>query len=865
MRTLVSRVARMTRAEIGHRLRTSARIQAQRVRVAARRPSWDWHAVLRALSPAAVTPELTRAVERGDRAAANRLLRAALAGRPSRFALDPQSSTPLRRAIVSRWPRAADDASARADAILDGRFDLLGYEALSFAHDRHAVDWHFDPVHGRGAPRRFWADVPYLDPGIGDHKIIWELNRQQYMLALTRAWWLTADRRYRDGIAAHIRSWMVANPPLVGINWSSMLELAFRSMSWLWGVHALLVEDASSSDCDASGWLLDLLVGLDRQLTHVARNLSVYFSPNTHLTGEALALYVAGAALPELGASAYWLDTGRGVLLSELPRQVARDGGHVERSTHYHRYTLDFYLLALITAERIGDRDAEGVFRNAAARLAACMQALCDDRGCMPQIGDDDGGMLWPIAGRDPRDVRDSLALAAVLLHRPDLAPWGVPEETFWVGWSSRPEALAKCALTVSERKTVTRELHTDVFDETGFVAIRNERGDHLVLDAGPHGYLNGGHAHADALAVTLAIDAAPVLIDPGTAAYTIDPRLRDRMRSTALHNTLALDGASSSIAGGPFRWRTRADARLDVLRHNAGFAWAEARHAGYAPVHHRRSVIHSLAGGWLIVDDVTTIDAHAAQIHWHFAPGWRVSCERDGQIGATDDEGRHVWLLHDGGDRWLAYGDDDSGLGWCSPRYGELVPTWAVRITRAGIGPLSMITWVGAGVPYDAPSLQRMDVDADRENPAIAVSVRDRGTTLVTLLRPCEPPERETRGCTCGEYHTDARLLQYATEGDGPVSMSLADASHALALRDGWLSMGADAPVPDLHMSVRGHRLELWSTAPPARLHVHGIRPSLTSLRLNGRELRITAPERDHSLTIGSSEWREADTACVA
>src|SRR5690348_18206419 len=112
-------------------------------------------------------------------------------------------------------------------------------------------------------------------------------------------------------------------------------------MSWLWGVHALLVEDASSSDCDASGWLLDLLVGLDRQLTHVEHNLSRYFSPNTHLTGEALALYVVGRALPELAASGRWTAIGRRILLDEIDAQILPDGGHAERSLHYHRYTLD--------------------------------------------------------------------------------------------------------------------------------------------------------------------------------------------------------------------------------------------------------------------------------------------------------------------------------------------------------------------------------------------------------------------------------------------------------------------------------------------------------------------------------------------
>jgi uncharacterized heparinase superfamily protein len=133
-----------------------------------------------------------------------------------------------------------------------------------------------------------------------------------------------------------------------------MLEVGFRTMSWIWALHFLLAEPRSAITDQQSpmdSWLVDMLIALDRQLNHVEQNLSVYFSPNTHLTGEALALYVAGVALPELSGSSRWADTGRTILLAEIDRQIHGDGGHAERSTHYQRYTLDFYLMALLTAE----------------------------------------------------------------------------------------------------------------------------------------------------------------------------------------------------------------------------------------------------------------------------------------------------------------------------------------------------------------------------------------------------------------------------------------------------------------------------------------------------------------------------------
>src|SRR5439155_25139175 len=184
------------------------------------------------------------------------------------------------------------------------------------------------------------------------------------------AFWLTGDRKYRDRCIAELASWLDANPPLAGINWSSMLELAFRSLSWLWALHFFAEHDALVGGEDRLPWTVDLLLALDRQLAHVEQNLSYYFSPNTHLLGEALALYVAGRALPALAGSARRSDVGRRILVGEISRQIGADGDHCERSAHYHRYTLDFSLLASAIA-RITHDPVAGTFDRAVARLAA--------------------------------------------------------------------------------------------------------------------------------------------------------------------------------------------------------------------------------------------------------------------------------------------------------------------------------------------------------------------------------------------------------------------------------------------------------------------------------------------------------------
>src|SRR4029077_19244415 len=127
--------------------------------------------------------------------------------------------------------------------------------------------------------------IPYLDfARAGDHKIIWELNRHQHLTTLAQACLLSGRDEYFDEIIRQWESWVIANPYQRGINWASALEVAFRALSWIWVYH--LVGPQMEAD-----FRRRFLNELYRHGLHIERNLSFYFSPNTHLLGEAVALH----------------------------------------------------------------------------------------------------------------------------------------------------------------------------------------------------------------------------------------------------------------------------------------------------------------------------------------------------------------------------------------------------------------------------------------------------------------------------------------------------------------------------------------------------------------------------------------------
>lgn len=537
------------------------------------------------------------------------------------FANAPATVAVLRRC----WPSAEREVVARADRAAEGRFDLLGYRALSFGDP---IDWHLDPLAGRRAPRRPWSRIPYLRPDVvGDHKIIWELNRHQHFALLGQAYWLTGDERYAAAFVRQLTGWMDANPPKVGINWASNLEVAFRSISWLWGLYYFRSSAALTPAVFSRALKFLYLHG-----RHLESYLSTYFSPNTHLTGEALGLFYLGTLLPELRRAKRWQEMGWRILLDELRRQVREDGVYFEQSTWYHKYTTDFYLHALLLA-RANEWPVDVELPRTVQALLDHMMFMTRPDGRTPLIGDDDGGHLVRLDAAAPSDFRGTLALGAMVFGRADYAAvaQAPAPQALWVMGAIGLDAFQRAGTRYPARASAA-------YPASGVYVMRDEWGDegnHLVIDSGPHGALTAGHAHADALAIELSAYGRAILVDPGTYTYVGDAR--NAFRSSLAHNTLAIDGASSSMPGKTFKWRETATSSARAWVSQPRFDYFEGEHDGYrrlaSPALHRRSVLFLKQRYWIVVDRVESAAPHRVDVRMQCSPGVSVAQAHAGML----------------------------------------------------------------------------------------------------------------------------------------------------------------------------------------------------------------------------------------
>jgi hypothetical protein len=661
--------------------------------------------------------------ERDGAAAAEPVGEAAAAGALARFRRVVEARFPegavseaVPALVAARFPASAAGLRATADAVCRGRFDLLGYRALDFGDP---IDWHLDPVAGRRAPRVHASRLDPLDAGtVGDCKVTWELNRHQWLVTLGQAWALTREARYAGAFAAALRGWLAANPPGVGLCWASSLEAALRVIAWTWALALFRRAPA----------LTPALFAAARQAVaaharHVRRYLSHDFSPNTHLTGEALGLLYAGLFFDDLPGADDWRRTGLRLLVGEAHRQVGADGVYFEQSTCYARYTADTYLHLVLLAARNGIEVPATVTQRLAA-LLAWLRLLRRPDGRVPSIGDADGGRLLPLGARPPDDFDDTLTLGAALLGRGELAPprAGIPAEAPWL-LGERVGLQDAGAGSLGGVSSVA-------LPDGGWVVLRSGE-DQLVLDAGPLGCpVSSGHGHADLLAVQCTAGGEAFLVDAGTGDYA-DPGWRSYFRSTAAHSTVLVDGRGQAEPRGPFAWDQRPRARLRRFVSTAARELAEAEHDAYRRladpvVHRRRVILHRRARAWLVVDDLLGRAQHRVEVRWQFA-ALPVGLEPAGWARARGARG-HLLVVPFAAAP-LALAVDEGRLhppgGWLSPAYGVRVPAPALTCATDARLPLRVVTLL---LPVEAGGAPTVVPVRDAAGGIAAIRVVGRG-----------------------------------------------------------------------------------------------------------------------------------------
>ncbi|MFD5383433.1 alginate lyase family protein [Streptomyces sp. NPDC127074] len=575
--------------------------------------------------------------------------------------------------IAAVPPDAAKRLIAEADRLMYGHAEYFGVVRDDLADP----DWWYDPKTGRRAPWGYAFNLPYRnEDAVGDIKQIWELSRHQYLTMLAAAYAITGDERYAERVAAHLRSWWAANPPLRGVHWISGIELGIRLLSWVW-IRRLL-----DGWPGAAGLFEGNPVALN-QIWHHQRWLAAFpsrgSSANNHVIAEAAGQFAAACAFGWFPSSARWRAGALRSLERHLRGNTFDSGLNRELATEYHGLVLELGLAAVAEADA-ARVPVPASIRLVLLRMTDALAAVVDSHLRPPRQGDADDGHGLVVDGAGTDRWASLLATGDAVFGR--LAWW--PEVT---GTDVRTPLLAALirpypdiAAAPDVLRPPSRPGH---FADAGLTILRGPGEIWCRCDGGPHGFLSiAAHAHADALSVEVRHDGIDVLADPGTFCYHGQPKWRQYFRSTLGHNTLQVDGGDQSVSGGPFLWtrhaRTRVLAADTSDTSDAGTARWCAEHDGYQRSMHRRRVELTAASRELRVVDEVRGPRRDVRLAFHLGPA--IAADLVGNRAVLtwirDGEGRSAVLDLPGQLSWRAHrGESDPPLGWYSAGFGRKEP----------------------------------------------------------------------------------------------------------------------------------------------------------------------------------------------
>jgi len=582
---------------------------------------------------------------------------------------DVGERTRLARLASTQLGNQVEHTVGAAGAILDGGVELLGRR---FHPAEPGFDWLADPIRGRVWPLTVMDDADAVRRVDADVKYIWEVNRHQFLATVARAYAYSEREEYAGACIGMVDRWIEMNPPGIGVNWSSNLEIAVRSISWMWSIQFLLGSGALD-DRMLETWL----ASLRRHRDYLVEHLSVYTDPTNHLIGEAAALAMLSIWLPEWNDSRRCRELAISTLTDAVAFQVAEDGIDIEQATSYQRFVLDLVLQVIALA----DRNAVEVPPVLRSRAQAMLEAVADLIGHgsrAPRIGDSDDARGLPFFTQDFWDFGELLAIGAAVLGDETGFAYGRPltESAFWLGGGSRfPSASA-----ANEPQGVDQP---KLLSQGGYAILpsgADPRSDRLIFDCGPLGYMpHCSHGHADLLSVLVNVGGEEFLVDPGTFAYHDDLGRRDVFRATRSHNTVEVGGRDQADAFDPFKWLNIPDAALERWYTGIDFQYAEAWHDGYrrivAPLRHRRGVL-ALHGGWLLLDWLEGNASHRFDRWFHAAPTTRVSLLDPSTVLVESDDTDKALRVADLGSGTPAV----LGTAPYSERYGQMIAAPAFR-----------------------------------------------------------------------------------------------------------------------------------------------------------------------------------------
>jgi hypothetical protein len=522
----------------------------------------------------------------------------------------------------------------------------------------HVNDWHTNPKTGFTYDfKTHWTQIPDLSKQAGDIKYVWEKSRFTFLYDLIR-YDFHFQQDQSELVFSLITDWIDKNPVNCGPNWRCGQEITVRVLNWTFAVHYYKFSKTLTTQV-----FKKIMNCIHDQMLRVNGNVNFarIAVRNNHALTETFGLYLTGLLYPFFPESSKWKQKGKRWFEQEISYQFDQDGTFLQYSMNYHRIAIQLFTAAICIAERNQEKWPETIYTVAEKSLRFLQSCQDEMTGWLPNYGNNDGALFFPLADCHFRDFRPQLAALASALklnHAYENGNWD--EEASWFS--------GKEAKVVNPKQTEKFEIFE--YKNGGYYILR-DRHSLTFLRCGSY---DKRPFQADNLHVDIWANGENILRDAGTCQYNTDENLMRYFAGTASHNTVMI-GNFDQMLKGPrfiwFGWIKKASGKIRLL--NQDLVAIEAETEGFyhlaKEIKHKRKVLKE-AGKlhWIIEDKLENVPAGLSiKQLWH-------PCERffdQYEIHAQDENGNCI--------------EYTQTKGWCAESYGQKIESPAIVFSTVG------------------------------------------------------------------------------------------------------------------------------------------------------------------------------------
>ena len=470
-----------------------------------------------------------------------------------------------------------------------------------YFHHWHTVPkkniWQYDPFLQKSLPykNKHWSVIKhFIAPG-SDIKNLWELSRFYWMpqLALICA----LHNKDPSMIQYLVNDWCDKNKPNQGFQWVCAQETSIRLINFVLAFEFLLTKTQAFN-----------IEFVALHLKRISQTLSYAIAQqNNHTTSEACGLIIGGCYLLSVHynsrvANAY-IQKGIYLLEQAIKKLVFNDGGFSQYSVTYHRLFLDSLGLSILYLLKNGFQISK-VIQDQYQKASQWLLRLSIDKTCdMPNLGSNDGALLFNLTGHNYRDFSYSIALSqyiCCLLEN-----------------SVQFDSIAK-TLTCTDITTQHQQASCDFYDFGLIKCYQHTTGATGFLRY-PNFIKSFRPCQSDLLHFDLWHQGKNILIDSGSYSYN-PVNASGHLKSVKNHNTVQFDGNEQMPILSRFlygKWPVYTRKKIDFKQSKVCVEYRD-----YKDNCHSRTIQYNNTS-WVVTDRLS----HAtATVIWHLGDlAWAV------------------------------------------------------------------------------------------------------------------------------------------------------------------------------------------------------------------------------------------------